>query len=264
MIAGRLRAILARGLPALFAGLLIAEGCGAARADRLVVSISQPQVRITSSFTGADLVVFGVAETSEEGPAPDVVVTVRGPREDFTTWRKSRVLGLWLNSDSRTFLEVPAFLAVLTNRPAEEMATAQTLRVEQIGLARNILVQRVGPDYADVVPTDPFRLAFLRIQGGQGFYAEDPRGVTFLAPRVFRAEVRIPGTAPIGTYQVVVKLLRNGELTAEQTTTFDVQKIGFEQRIAEFALHDGLLYGLLVALGSLGVGFLGNLLLRKE
>lgn len=252
----------------LAATLLLGIG-GQATADRLVLSVSQPEVRITSSFTGADLVVFGVAETSGGGPAaeatsPDVVVTVRGPREDFTTWRKSRVLGLWINSDSRTFLGVPAFLSVLSNRPTDEMAAPQTLRVEQIGLARNILVQRVGPDYADVVPTDPFRTAFLRLQKAQGLYEENSEGVAFLAPHVFRSEIRIPGTAPIGPYQVDVKLIRNGEVTATETTTFDVQKIGFEQRIAEFALHQSLQYGLLVALGSLVIGFLGNLLFRKE
>ncbi len=42
----------------------------------------------------------------------DVVVTVRGPQETFVTWRKSRVLGLYVNTDSRTFVDCPAVLAV--------------------------------------------------------------------------------------------------------------------------------------------------------
>lgn len=250
-------------LPALAAALLLV-GAGPASAERLVLSISQPQVRISSSFTGAELVVFGVAVTDAEEPPPDVVVSVRGPPAEFTTWRKTRLLGLWVNSDSRTFLEVPSFLAVLSSRETDAMAAPQTLRVEQIGLARNIFLQRVGTDYADVVPTDPFRAAFLRIQKAQGLYAEDPKGVTFIAPNVFRAEVAIPGTAAIGAYRVDVKLLRNGELAAAETATFEVQKIGFEQRTALLAQHHGLLYGLAVAMGSLAVGFIANLLFRKD
>lgn len=251
---------------ALLAAALTAGGAGApACADRLVLSVSQPQVRITSSFAGADLVVFGVAEVDGAGAdAPDVVVTVRGPTQSFTTWRKSRVLGLWVNSDSRTFVEVPAFLSIMSNRPPEEMASPETLRVEQIGLARNILVQRVGPDFADVVPTDPFRTAFLRIQNAHGFYREDPHGVTFLAPHVFRSEIGIPGIAPLGRYSVEVKLLHQGSVSARASATFDVAKTGFEQKIAEFSQQDRLLYGLTVAFGSLVVGFLGNLLFRKE
>lgn len=247
--------------------LLASLAAAPARADRLVLSVSQQEVSISSSFTGAELVVFGVAEATDGAPiddAPDVVVTVRGPREDFTTWRKAQVLGLWINTDSRTFIGVPAFLTVLSNRPTDEMASLATLRREQIGLARNIFVQRVGGDFADVVPTDPFRAAFLRLQSAQGLYEEKPAGVTFLAPRVFRAEVRIPGAAPIGQYQIEVKLVRNGLITATEQASFDVRKIGFEQRVAEFALNDALLYGLAVALGSLIVGFIANILFRKE
>ncbi|MFS8035536.1 TIGR02186 family protein [Xanthobacter sp. AM11] len=263
---GRLLLLVAAAPAALAAAApAVLAAAAPAWADRLVLSVSQPQVRITSSFAGADLVVFGVAEMEGAGPAaPDVVVSVRGPRENFTTWRKSRVLGLWVNSDSRTFLEVPAFLHVMANRPPEAMASPETLRVEQIGLARNILVQRIGPDFADVVPTDPFRAAFLRIQAAQGFYREDPHGVAFLAPHVFRTEVSIPGVAPLGRYTVEVKLLRQGNVTATATTTFDVEKTGIEQKIAEFSQQDRLIYGFVVAFGSLIVGFIGNLLFRKE
>ncbi|NMN60657.1 uncharacterized protein (TIGR02186 family) [Xanthobacter sp. SG618] len=247
--------------------LLVSLVTGPARADRLVLSVSQQTVSISSSFSGAELVLFGVAEATDGAPiddAPDVVVTVRGPAEDFTTWRKAQVLGLWVNTDSRTFIGVPAFLTVLSNRPTDEMASLAILRREQIGLARNIFVQRVSGDFADVVPSDPFRAAFLRLQSAHGLYEENPKGVTFLAPRVFRAEVRIPGAAPIGAYQIEVKLLRNGLISATEQATFEVRKIGFEQRVAEFALNDALLYGLAVALGSLIVGFIANILFRKE
>lgn len=254
-------------MKALAAAALLAFGCAAwpAHADRLVVSVSQEKVRITSGFAGADLVVFGVADAEDTAEAaPDVVVTVRGPSTTFTTWRKTRLLGLWVNSDSRTFLDVPSFLDIISSRRPEEMADADTLRMGQIGLAHTLLKQRLGTDYADVVPTDPFRAAFVRLQQAQGLYRENPHGVSFIAPHVFRAEVAIPGTAPLGRYVVDVRLLRGGKPTAGATTTFDVQKTGFEQKIAEFSQHSGLLYGLAVALGSLAVGFIGNLLFRKD
>lgn len=238
---------------------------GAKEADHLVVSVSQPQVRITSTFAGAELVVFGVAEMSGQAAStPDVVVTVRGPAESFVTWRKSRVAGLWVNTDSRTFIEVPSFLSVQSSRPPADMAGPDVLRLEQIGLSRNVLLQRIGADYADVVPSDPFRLAFLRTQTAEGLYQDDAGGVTFLAPRVFRAQFTIPGRAPIGRYEISVKLLRDGQVTARTNAHFEVIKTGFEQQIATFAQNDGLLYGIAVAIGSLAVGFIGNFLFRKE
>lgn len=255
------RRALAPGL-AVLALACAGAGARAQEPDRLVISVSQPQVRITSTFTGAELVVFGVAETAAD--APDVVVTVRGPNESFVTWRKSRLFGLWVNRDSRTFIDVPAFLSVQSNRPPQEMAPPDVLRVEQIGLSRNVLTQLVGTDYADVVPTDPFRLAFLRTQEAEKLYQEDPQGVTFLAPRVFRANFAIPGRAPIGRYDIAVKLLRDGRVTAQALQHFEVNKSGFEQDVASFSQNDATIYGIAVAVGSLIVGFIGNFLFRKE
>lgn len=245
--------------------LVLGLSGGSARADKLVVSVSQQKVRITSGFSGAELVIFGVAET--DGPAdtvPDVVVSVRGPSQTFTTWRKARVLGLWLNSDSRTFREVPSFLHVISSRPPEEMAEADTLQAEQIGLARTRLEPHIGADPADKRPTEPFRAAFLRIQEAQGAYREKLRGVGFIAPHVFRAEIGIPGTAPLGRYVIEVKMFRGGELMASASSTFHVQKVGFELTMAEFARSNGLLYGMFTAIGSLIVGFVGSALFKKD
>ncbi len=232
--------------------------------DRLIVTVSQPEVLISSNFAGVDLVVFGAVETADATVPADVVVTVRGPGETFLTWRKSRVLGLWINTDSRTFIDVPSFLSVQANRPFDRMASEETQRVEQIGLAHYILVQRVGPDFADVVVTDPFRAAFIRTLSAEGLYQEDQRGVRFLAPNVFRTGISIPGRAPIGRYTVDVILLRAGKVTARASSTFNVQKGGFEQEVTSLAQNSGLLYGISVAFGSLIVGFIANILFRKE
>ena len=252
----------------LLAALLLLLAPHAARAERLVLSVSQPEVLITSNFTGADLVLFGVVEGApEEAPdsgAYDFAVTVRGPQETFITWRKARVLGIYLNTQSRTFVDSPAVLAVATNRPADLIASPETLRREQIGITRNIFIQRVGPDFADVVPEDPFRLAFLRIKAAQGLYAEEPQGVSLLSARVFRTTFRIPASAPVGLYDVTVKLFRGGQMLSEAHTSVVVRKDGFGQDMANFAEQHGLLYGLAVAFGALGVGFLGNLLFRRD
>lgn len=243
--------------------LALLFGAAPAAAERLVISASQPDVRITSNFTGAELVLFGVAEGTSPGPY-DVAITVRGPQETAVTWRKSHILGIWLNTDSRTFLDTPSYLAVATNRPATAIASAEILRREQIGLARNILIQRVGPDFADVVPDDSFRAAFLRIKASEGLYEEQPEGVRFLSDTAFRATFALPGRARPGRYEVSAKLFRDGAMLAQAHTTFTIQKAGFEASLAEFAERDGLLYGLAVAAGALLVGFAANLLFRRD
>ena len=102
----------------------------------------------------------------------DLVVTVTGPRETLRTRRKERVLGIWVNVDSREFVRVPSYLAVLSNRPVTEIADPEILRRLQVGLDNFLLPQRIGADFADTVPDDPFRAAFVRLEKQQGLYRE--------------------------------------------------------------------------------------------
>src|ERR1051326_9539818 len=95
-----------RGLVIALAALVLALGAGgAARAEQLVVALSTHQVQINSSFVGTDLVLLGAIERDEKTVARsgnyDIVVRVTGPPQTEVTRRKSRVLGIWVNSESR-------------------------------------------------------------------------------------------------------------------------------------------------------------------
>ncbi len=70
-----------------------------ASAERLVTSISRHQVLVTSNFTGTSIVLFGTVEPDTAASRRRVglynlVVTVTGPKENITTRRKERVLGI--------------------------------------------------------------------------------------------------------------------------------------------------------------------------
>ena len=118
--------------------VLLACGLKPAAAERLVVSLSNHRVAVTSSFIGEDLVLFGTIEPDAGKPALrsayDLVVTVTGPRETLRTRRKHRVFGIWVNVDSREFVRVPSYLAVLSNRPVAQIANQDSLRRLQVGL----------------------------------------------------------------------------------------------------------------------------------
>ncbi|WP_250152585.1 TIGR02186 family protein [Ancylobacter radicis] len=256
-----------RAVLLLLAGAMVALAPALGRAEALVLSLSKSRITITSSFTGDSIVLFGVIEAlpgrSTDTPR-DVIVTVRGPNESFVTWRKERHFGLWVNVDSRSFLSAPSYLAVLSNRDPAEISDSDTLRQEQAGLTHNRFLQRVGSDYADVVPEDPFRQAFIRVKKAQGLYFEDSAGVTFIAPRVFRAVIPIPGIAPVGTYQVSVKTFLDQHLEAHGLLPLDVTKVDFEQTVATAAQDHPWLYGLASALGALAVGFIASIAFRRD
>lgn len=238
-----------------------------ARSETLIVSVSNTRVTVTPNYDGEELVLFGSVERDENTPLRtgyDIVVTVRGPRGDMVTRRKERTLGIWINRDSREFVAVPSYLGIFSNRPVEAMASPDTQRRLQLGMTNISLLQHVGTDYADVVASDPFRSAFIRLQTDKGLYREVPDAVTFLTPRLFRTGIPLPAVVPIGSYNVEIKLLSDGVLVAKTETSFEIVKVGFEQFIATTARYHGLLYGIATAMMALMVGWLGSVVFRRD
>ncbi|MEX0841329.1 MAG: TIGR02186 family protein [Xanthobacteraceae bacterium] len=247
---------------------LLATTAGAAAAERLVISLSNHRVLVTSSFSGTEVVLFGSVENDQAAPSHrggyDVVVTITGPRESERVRRKERVLGVWVNVEARTFIDVPSYLAVLSSKPAEAIANLDTLRLMQVGFDNILLPQRIGPDIADVVREDPFRVAFLRLKEEQRLYIARDNGVTFLTPVLFRADVPLPANARFGTYDVDVKLFADGAMIAQSDSALEIIKVGFEQFVATAARDYGLLYGLATAMLALVIGWFASLVFRLD
>jgi uncharacterized protein (TIGR02186 family) len=239
-----------------------------AAAEKIVVSLSHHRVAITSSFTGEDLILFGAIEADSPGEqirdTYDLVVTVAGPRQTYRTRRKERVLGIWVNVDSRRFLDVPSYLSVLANRPLTHITDTEKLRKDQIGLDNYLLTQRVGADFADTVRDDPFRAAFVRIENEQGLYNENTAAVSFITPTVFRAAIPLPSAVPTGVYMADIKLYAGGEMIGRTETAFEITKAGFEEFVAEAAREHGLLYGLATAMLALLTGWFASVVLRRD
>ena len=239
-----------------------------AAAERLVTSISRHQGLVNSSFTGTQIVLFGTIEpetpTGRLRASYDLVVTLLGPRETVVTRRKERVVGIWANVASRTFVNVPSYLGILANKPFAEIANPETLRRLQIGLDNFLLPQQIGPDIADVVRDDPLRVNFIRIKKEHALYLERTNGVTFLTPTVFRAEIPLPAQAPFGSYDVQVKLFAGGAQLANANSAFEVVKVGFEQFVAMAARDYSVLYGLAAVMMGLFTGWFASVVFRKD
>jgi uncharacterized protein (TIGR02186 family) len=238
-------------------------------AERLVISLSTHRVLINQHFTGVELTLFGTVEqdaaaVGRAGGGYTVVVTVIGPRESVVTWRKERVLGIWVNAQSQTFLNAPSYLAVLSNRPIEAIGGPDVLRRFQIGLANFPLMDQGGATAPVATANDPFRPAFVRLKRDQGLYREQPNALTFLTPNLFRAAITLPANVPIGEYEVDVKLFIDGAMLARDNTAFEIIKAGFEQFVAAAAHEHSILYGLATALLALVTGWLGAVAFRRD
>jgi uncharacterized protein (TIGR02186 family) len=249
------------------ASLLFALSSLPVGAERLVSSLSSHIVQITSNFTGVELTLFGTVESDQAtGPRNgyDIVVTVTGPGESAVARRKQRIFGIWINAQSRTFVDVPSYLEVLATRPFENVADAETLRREQVGIANTSLPQQIGPDIADVIPNDLFRQAFVRIKHERNLYGEITNGVTFLTPTLYRASIFVPAEALVGNYDVDVKLFADGAVIARTSSAFELVTVGVERFIANAAVDYGLVYGVATAMMAVMTGWFASIVFRRD
>lgn len=247
---------------------LLAVSAMPAGAERLVASMSSHIVRITSNFTGVELTLFGTVEhdqvTVPRDGGYDIVATVTGPRQSVVTRRKERMFGIWINAESRSFVDVPSYLEVLATRPFENLADAETLRRQRVGIANTLLPQQIGPDIAEVIPNDPFRQAFVRIKHDRHLYGETTNGVTFLTPTLYRASIFVPAEAPVGNYEIDIKLFADGAVIARTSSAFEIVTVGFESFIANAAVDYGFVYGIAVAMMAVMTGWFASIVFRRD
>jgi uncharacterized protein (TIGR02186 family) len=240
----------------------------ATSAERLVVSLTNHRVMVTSSYTGVELVLFGSVErdaaagVSRNAPY-DVVATITGPRESLRARHKQRVLGIWVNTESRTFVDPPSYLAVLANRPLDAIAGQEMRRRMQLGISNTPFPELVHNDVGEVT-NDPFRAALVQLMRDRMLYSEKPNAVTFLTPTLFRASLSLPAQIPIGSYAVDVKLFADGSLIAETDSAFEIVKVGFEQFVVSESREHGLLYGMATATMALLTGWIASVAFRRD
>ncbi len=224
--------------------------------DELVVDLSRHEVSVALNYAGAELVLFGVTEGTG-----DVVVEVRGPRRTEVVRRKERMGGIWLNSDEVVFGNVPAFYALASSAPIDQILPAEELAQERIGVENLWLTpnQKIAENEASA-----FRAALVRNKQRVNLFPSEPTEVKFLGNRLFRTDIHFPANASVGPYRVTVFLVRGGEVVRSASTPLILSRAGFEARIFDLAHTNGLAYGLL-AIAIAGVaGWLASVFFRSK
>lgn len=242
----------------LLAPLLI----GAAQ-PTLVPDVSQRDIQIVYSFTGAELLLFGAilypGGRVPEHPA-DIAIVIRGPEESILVREKQKVAGIWINADSARFRSAPAFYAVATSKPLRELVDERTAAIYELGV-QNI---QLSPASADVpAEANRFEHGLVDLRERSGLYVEQPGAVEITDGVLYRAHIRIPARVPVGTYTAETFLIQDGRVLAGAVRDIQIRKSGFERYVATAAQRNGLAYGLVAVALSLLLGWAAGALFRK-
>lgn len=229
----------------------------------LVPDVSQRQIDIIYSFTGAELLLFGAilypGGRAPEKPA-DIAVVVKGPSEPLILRQKKKIAGIWVNADSARFRSVPAFYAVASSRPLKELVDARTAAIYELGLG-NIQLSPASSALPAVLKRFEAGLVDLKRRGG--LYAETGDGVEISKGVLYRTHIAIPARVPPGTYTAETFLIQDGRVVAAATRKIAIDTSGFERFVAWTARHWSFTYGLVASLISLGLGWAAGAAFRR-
>lgn len=226
-----------RLVPLLLCALLMAT---AAKAQGIVLALSQSDVSITATFAGSRILVFGAIKNPPGGSVPlDVVVTVAGPLAPITVRRKGRMGGIWVNAESAEIDAAPSFYAVATTGPLDDVLT----RTEDLRHAVSVprAIRAVGSGARE---PQAFVDALIRIREGDGHYGVAEGAVTLRERALFRTEIALPPDLIEGDYQARAFLTREGRVLAVQSATLAVRKVGLERFLYTLAHDSPPIYGL--------------------
>jgi uncharacterized protein (TIGR02186 family) len=237
------------------AAVWFAAGAPQAKGAAVLADLSSHIIAIGGGFTGDSVVLFG----STDGPG-DIIAVVRGPERNMTVWRKGKVAGIWVNADSVTFNNIPAFYAVVASQPVEQLIQPSVAALYKIGAAhlRYETASPVSPERARI-----FTEALIEQQRQAGLFVADIGRVRFLGERLFRATLSFPENVPTGTYLIQVFLVRDGDVVSGQTTPLVVSKVGIDAEIADFAIRQSAAYGAIAIAVALAAGWLASLPFRR-
>lgn len=234
--------------------------------ERIQIGLSTDRIMIRSDFSGADLTIFGSVDNADPFVSRqgryDVVVVLEGPPRPTVVRRKDRVLGMWINTQSETFINVPASYSVSTTRAFQDMTEPGTYRQLSLG-PENIHLQPLYPDGSPATIGE-FGRALRDLKRTTGLYNERVGGVQFLSQNLFRATVSLAPNVPLGTHRARAFLFKNGAFIGESSASLGIYKAGFEQSLFEAAHRHSLLYGLFAVALAVLTGWLGSIVFRRE
>lgn len=243
--------------------LLIAPLVLGASEPKLVPDVSQREIEIRYSFTGAELLLFG-AILYPGGRVPtdrvDVAVVVKGPVQPILVREKQKVAGIWMNVESERFRSAPSFYAVASSRPISELVDERFAAIYELGLQNLQLSPGAG---ATPEERQRFEAGLIDLQQRHQLYKEDPNGVEITDGVLYRARINIPARVQVGDYTAETFLIRDGRVIAAAVREIRIEKLGFERFVAEAADRWSLLYGVVAVAVSLFLGWAASAIFRR-
>ncbi len=230
----------------------------------LVPDVSQRNIEIAYSFTGAELLLFG-AILYPGGRVPterdaDIVVVVRGPAHPILVREKQKIAGIWVNAARVRYLTAPSYYAIASSKPIDQLLDERSRAIYEIGLDS----LQLSPTNTDSGGNDTrFARGLVDLRLRSRLYSQAPGAVEITDGVLYRARLAIPARVPVGRFTAETFLIRKGRVLAAAVREIDIRKSGFERFVARAAERHSFTYGLAAVALSIVLGWAAGWVARR-
>ena len=238
----------------LFLFLLLIFNINFASARPIISGISANEIDIDTKFTGAEVLLFGA-----KGDAGNIIVTIRGPKKDFSVNKKGKFLGVWYNKDRLKFKDAYSYYAFFSSKT--DRAIDKKL-LSQLEIGKDQIQFDIGHNENKVVESE-FKIEFVNKLEHKDLYVAHPNSIEFLDETLFKVALKFPKNISRGVYVVDIYLVDDNNLIAFQSIPIYVNQVGLSAEINQFAYNYSILYGAFAVLMAVVAGFVANFIFVK-
>ena len=225
--------------------------------NQIVADLSQENVKISTDFQGAKILLFGAYDGKK---GDDIIVIVTGPKGLVTVQKKEKILGVWVNTRKVNYINTPKYLSISSNRRIDDILNKKTQKISEIGL--NNLKIRIQPGIK-VEKEGNWRQALTRNMLKSNLWSINENSVTLNKDSLFRSYLKLPSNVITGQFEVKILHYRNSKLVSQQINSINVSKSGISAEIYNIAQDYSTLYGIFAVFLAVLVGWGSNLIFRK-
>ena len=229
----------------------------------VVAALSQNRISITANFDGSEIFIFGAVKREAPPPTPsqlDVIATVAGPLEPVMVRRKTRRLGIWVNTQAVEVDLAPSFYAVTATAALPDiLSDTEDLR-HKISIDR--MIRSVGAP-SNITNAQEFTDALIRRRRADELYAISTGSMELTEETLFKSRIALPANLVEGDYTVRIFLVRDKQVIDTMTTEIPVSKVGLGRWIYTLAHERPTTYGLLAVFLAVVAGWLASIVFRR-
>ena len=223
------------------------------RASSIISGISSNRISIDTKFTGAQILLFG-----SKSSLGDLIITIKGPKRDYIVNKKSKLFGIWHNSDRLRLDEIYSYYALFSTNSDNDF--------------NDRILSKLGIDSSDFnlqvnkkeeKQYNEFKLEFIRSQEEKKLYLKNNEAVEFLDESLFKIILDFPKNISKGNYIIEINVIQDEMISASQYIPIYVNQVGFSAKIFNLAYNYAALYGILAIVIAFVAGWVANFIFNK-